>query len=87
MKNDSLKIAASGLSEVRRRRKGFSGDVGKLTPIAGAFAESLSDLVGHRCTETGVIKDRGRQGTAEDRVVGQNRFGLAPDCLPQGFTG
>ena len=87
MKNDSLEVAAGGFNEVRRRRKRFTGDARKLTPIAGAFAEPLSDLVGHRRTEIGVIEDRGRQGAAEYRVVGQNRFGLAPDRVPQRFAG
>ena len=87
MKNDSLKIAARGFNKARRSRKRFTGDARKLTPIGGAFAEPLSDLVGHRSTEIGMIEDRLRQGTAEYRVVGQNRFGLASDRLPQRFAG
>jgi hypothetical protein len=48
-------------------------------PILGArFGVST-----FRPIEIGVIEDRGRQGPAEYRVVGQGRFGLAPDRAPQ----
>jgi hypothetical protein len=79
MKHDSLKIAACGLHEVRRRRKCLIGDARKLTPIAGGFTEPLSDLIGYRRAEIGVIEDRSRQATAEYRVVGQDCFRLTPD--------
>ena len=87
MKNDSREIASRGLNEVGRCRKRFVGGARKLTPIIGVFTEPLSDLIGHRSAEVGVIENRSRQGTAEYRVVGQGRFSLAPDRAPQRCAG
>ena len=60
VKNNSFEIAARGIDKAGRGRKGLAGDTRKQTSIAGAFAEALSNLPGHRSAEIGMIEDRRR---------------------------
>ena len=82
MKYDSREIAARAIDKHGRGRKCFEGNTRKQTPIIGAFAEPLSDLMGYGGTETGMIEDRGGQRASKYRVVGQSRLGVAPDPAP-----
>jgi hypothetical protein len=39
--------------------------------------------MGNRTAEAGMIEDRGRQGSAEQRIAGDDAFGLTADPLPK----
>ena len=60
MKDNALQIAARGINQIGRGRKCFIGDARELMSIVGTFAEPLSDLMGDRAAEVGMIENRGR---------------------------